>query len=45
MKALTICQPYAELVMRGLKPVENRRHGSFAAFRGPLLLRRRRSER
>lgn len=24
MKALTVCQPYAELIARGVKPIENR---------------------
>jgi hypothetical protein len=36
MKALTIAQPYAELIMRGLKPVENRTWGT--NYRGPLLI-------
>jgi len=38
VKALTIFQPYAELIVRGLKPVENRQHARFAEFRGPLLI-------
>lgn len=36
MKALTICQPYAELILRGDKPVENRAWRS--GYRGPLLI-------
>ena len=36
MKALTIFQPYAELIMRGDKPVENRRW--YRHYRGPLLI-------
>ena len=36
MKALTICQPYAELVLRGEKPVENRTWEM--TYRGPLLI-------
>ncbi|MFB3894308.1 MAG: ASCH domain-containing protein [Phycisphaerae bacterium] len=36
MKALTICQPYAELIIRGEKPVENRRW--YTEYRGPLLI-------
>jgi hypothetical protein len=36
MKALTICQPYAELIMRGEKLVENRRWPT--NYRGPLLI-------
>jgi hypothetical protein len=38
VNALTVCQPYAELICRGLKWVENRRHGRFQALRGPLLI-------
>jgi activating signal cointegrator 1 len=36
MKALTICQPYAELIMRGQKLVENRKWST--NYRGPLLI-------
>ncbi len=36
MKALTICQPYAELIARGEKLVENRTW--YTAYRGPLLI-------
>jgi hypothetical protein len=36
MKALTICQPYAELVLRPEKPVENRPW--YSSYRGPLLI-------
>ena len=36
MKALTICQPYAELILRGDKPVENRKW--YCHYRGPLLI-------
>lgn len=36
MKALTICQPFAELIIRGLKPVENRQWRT--DYRGPLLI-------
>jgi len=36
MKALTICQPYAELIMRGEKRVENRTWPT--AYRGPVLI-------
>jgi len=36
MKALTICQPYAELILRGSKPVENRVWQT--NYRGPLLI-------
>lgn len=36
MKALTICQPYAELIARGEKPIENRTWAT--AYRGPLLI-------
>lgn len=34
MKALTVCQPYAELIARGLKPIENRTWPT--TYRGPL---------
>lgn len=36
MKAITICQPYAELILRGDKPVENRTWQT--GYRGPLLI-------
>lgn len=36
MKALTICQPYAELIARGDKPIENRTWPT--SYRGPLLI-------
>src|SRR3546814_21116370 len=36
MKALTICQPYAELILLGLKRVENRSKPT--RHRGPLLI-------
>lgn len=36
MKALTICQPYAELIARGDKRVENREWPT--SYRGPLLI-------
>ena len=36
MKALTICQPYAELISRGEKRVENREWPT--CYRGPLLI-------
>jgi hypothetical protein len=36
MKALTICQPYAELIARGEKRVENREWPT--RYRGPLLI-------
>lgn len=36
MKALTICQPYAHLIMTGEKPVENRTW--WADYHGPLLI-------
>ena len=36
MRALTICQPYAELILLGEKRVENRRWET--AYRGPLLI-------
>lgn len=35
-KALTICQPYAELIVRGDKPIENRTWST--NYRGPLLI-------
>lgn len=35
-KALTICQPYAELIMRGEKPIENRTW--YTGHRGDLLI-------
>ena len=36
MRALTICQPYAELIMRGEKLVENRNWGM--RYRGAMLI-------
>ena len=36
MKALTICQPYAELIARGDKWIENRTW--YTPHRGPLLI-------
>lgn len=36
MKALSIQQPWAEAIVRGWKPVENR--SWFTAYRGPLLI-------
>lgn len=36
MKALTICQPYAELIARGEKRVENREWPT--RYRGPLYI-------
>lgn len=36
MKALTICQPFAELIMRGQKLVENRTWST--PYRGPLAI-------
>ena len=36
MKALTICQPYAHLIVRGEKRVENREWPT--SYRGPLLI-------
>lgn len=36
MRALTICQPYAELIARGIKRVENRTWEML--YRGPLLI-------
>lgn len=36
MKALTICQPYAELIARGVKRVESRTWS--CDYRGPLLI-------
>lgn len=36
MKALTICQPYAELIARGEKLVENRTW--VTSYRGPLAI-------
>lgn len=41
MKALTICQPYAELIARLEKPIENRTWP--ASYRGPLLIHAGRS--
>ena len=36
MKALTICQPYAQLIVRGGKRVENREWAT--RYRGPLAI-------
>lgn len=36
MKALTICQPYAELIARGVKPIENRTWRT--PYRGSLAI-------
>lgn len=36
MRALTICQPYAELIVRGEKPIENRTWAT--VYRGPLVI-------
>lgn len=36
MKAITICQPYPELILRGDKRVENR--NQFWRYRGPILI-------
>lgn len=36
MKALTIAQPYAELIVRGEKPIENRTWDT--RYRGPLFI-------
>lgn len=36
MKALTICQPYAEMILRGEKPIENRTWPT--NHRGPMYL-------
>jgi hypothetical protein len=36
MKALTICQPYAELIARGEKPIENRTWPT--RYRGPIAI-------
>ena len=36
MKALTVCNPYAELIARGVKRVENRTWP--CAYRGPLAI-------
>ena len=36
MKALTICQPYAELIARGEKPIENRTWPT--SYRGLLFI-------
>jgi len=36
MKALTICQPFAEMIARGDKLVENREW--FTNYRGPLMI-------
>lgn len=36
MKAITVCNPYPELILRLEKPIENR--DRYWAYRGPLLL-------
>lgn len=36
MKALTVCQPYAELISRGEKRIENRRWST--DYKGPLAI-------
>ena len=36
MKALTVCQPYAELIARGEKPIENRTWPT--SYRGALAI-------
>lgn len=36
MKALTICQPYADMILRGEKPIENRTWPT--SYRGPLAI-------
>jgi hypothetical protein len=36
MKALTVCQPYAELIARGEKPIENRTW--YTPYRGLLAI-------
>lgn len=36
MRALTVCQPYAELIARGDKPIENRTWAT--TYRGPLAI-------
>jgi len=36
MKALTVCQPWADLIVRGIKPIENRVWRTH--FRGELLI-------
>lgn len=36
MKALTVCQPYAELIANGDKPIENRTWPT--KYRGPLAI-------
>jgi hypothetical protein len=36
MKALTICQPYADMIAKGEKPIENRTWPT--AYRGPLAI-------
>ena len=43
MKALTICQPYAELIARGETPIENRTWPT--RYRGPLLIHAGKSRR
>ena len=36
MKALTICQPYADMILKGEKPIENRTWPT--PYRGPLAI-------
>ena len=43
MKTLTICQPYAELIISGTKLVENRPWQT--AYRGPLLIHAGKSQK
>lgn len=41
MRALTVCQPYAELIARRVKPIENRSWATI--WRGPLAIHAGRS--
>jgi hypothetical protein len=41
LNALTVCQPYAELIARGVKPIENRAWPT--RYRGPLAIHAGRS--
>ena len=43
MKALTVCQPYAHLIVTGEKRVENR--GWYCKHRGPVLIHAGKSRR
>jgi hypothetical protein len=36
VRGLTVCQPYAELIARGDKPIENRKWST--NYRGPVLI-------